>query len=86
MMSLDEPTATQTSTSLRIASTKASEEKGRTMPEVPMMEMPATIPILGLKVRGASSFPPGTEMVVSGPFCAKSFHAGTEWVISSPLS
>ena len=37
------------STSLRIASTKASEEKGRTMPEVPIMEMPSTIPSLGLK-------------------------------------
>ena len=67
MMSLDEPTATQTSTSLRIASTKASEEKGRTMPEVPMMEMPSTIPSLGLKVRCANSFPPGTEMVTSSP-------------------
>ena len=48
-------------------STKASEEKGRTMPEVPMMEMPSTIPSLGLKVRCANSFPPGTEMVTSSP-------------------
>ena len=48
-------------------STKASEEKGRTMPEVPMMEMPSTIPSLGLKVRCANSFPPGTEMVISSP-------------------
>ena len=52
-----EPTALQTSASLLMASTKAFEEKGRTMPDVPIMEMPSTIPSLGLNVRFASSRP-----------------------------
>ena len=51
----------------QMASTKASLEKGRTMPDVPMMEMPSTMPNFGLNVRRASSWPPGTEMVTSRP-------------------
>ena len=39
--------------------TKASEENGFTMPEVPIMEMPPSIPRRGLKVRLAISSPPG---------------------------
>ena len=37
------------------------------MPEVPIMEIPPTMPSLGLKVRRASSSPPGTEIVTSSP-------------------
>lgn len=42
--------ARATCISLRMELTKASEEKGRTMPEVPIIEIPPVIPSLGLKV------------------------------------
>ena len=67
MTSIGEPTAIATSTSRLIDSRKASFEKGRTMPEVPIMEMPSTTPSLGLNVRFASSRPAGTLMVTSRP-------------------
>lgn len=46
---------------------KASAEKGRTMPDVPMMEMPPMMPSFGLNVLVASSSPPGTEIVTISP-------------------
>ena len=45
----------------------ASEEKGRTMPEVPMMEIPPIMPNLGLNVFCASSLPPGTDIRMETP-------------------
>ena len=41
--------------------------KGRTMPDVPMMEMPPVMPSLGLNVFRASSLPPGTEIRTETP-------------------
>ena len=40
---------------------------GSTMPLVPRMEMPPTMPRWGLKVRFPTSSPPGTEMITSMP-------------------
>ena len=59
------PVARPTSIDLRMESTNASEEKGFTIPEVPMIEIPPSIPRRGLKVRRAISSPPGTEIVTA---------------------
>ena len=67
MTSVRQPMALATSASLRIEAMKASAEKGRTMPDVPMMEMPPTMPSFGLNVLVASSSPPGTEIVTVSP-------------------
>ena len=40
---------------------------GSTMPEVPKIEMPPTMPIWGLNVFWAMASPSGTEMVTSTP-------------------
>ena len=50
-----------------MVATKASDEKGRTTPEVPIMEIPPTIPNFGLKVLRASSSPSGTEISMTTP-------------------
>ena len=57
--------ARATSMDLRMELINASEEKGFTMPDVPMMEIPPSIPKRGLKVRFAISSPLGTEMVTT---------------------
>ena len=44
---------------------QAAVDRARTMPVVPRMEMPLTMPIRALKVRRASSSPFGTLMVTS---------------------
>jgi hypothetical protein len=48
---------------LRIEPTKLSFENGFMMPDTPTMDIPPTIPSLGLNVRAAISSPPGTETV-----------------------
>ena len=63
----EHPSARATWISLRIELTKASEEKGRTMPEVPMMEIPPIMPSLGVNVFCASSLPPGTDIRTETP-------------------
>ena len=40
---------------------------GSTIPEVPKIEMPPTMPIWGLNVFWAMASPSGTEMVTSAP-------------------
>lgn len=57
--------ARATSIDLRIELTNASLENGFTIPDVPMMDSPPSMPRRGLKVRLAISSPPGTEMVTT---------------------
>ena len=57
--------ARQTSTSRRMERTKASDEKGMTMPDVPTMEIPSTMPSFGLNVCRAIFSPSGTAIVTS---------------------
>lgn len=64
----EHPIAFATSASFLIEAIKASFEKGRTIPDVPMIEIPPTIPNFGLNVRAANSFPPGTEIVTTTSF------------------
>jgi len=45
----------------------ASEEKGFTIPDVPIIEIPPITPSFGLKVRWAIISPSGTEMVTTNP-------------------
>ena len=47
--------------------TSASSLMGSTMPEVPRMEIPPTMPSRGLKVRAASASPSGTEISTTRP-------------------
>ena len=46
-------------------------EKGITIPLVPRIEIPPSMPSLGLSVLGASSSPVGTEIVILMPFLDK---------------
>ena len=48
---VSQPIALATLASFRIEAIKASDEKGRTIPDVPIMEIPPIIPSFGLKVR-----------------------------------
>ena len=59
------PVAHATSIDFRMELIKASLENGFTMPDVPMMDIPPSMPRRGLKVRLAISSPPGTEMVTT---------------------
>ena len=47
-----------------MVATIAASDIGSTMPVVPRIEMPPSIPSIGLKVRCASSAPAGTEIVI----------------------
>jgi len=53
--------------SVRIVSRRACSLMGSTIPVVPRMEMPPTMPSFGLKVFSASARPSGTEMVTERP-------------------
>ena len=48
----------------------AASLMGRTMPLVPKMEIPPSMPKRGLKVRFANRSPSGTEMVIRSPWAA----------------
>ena len=61
------PHAAATSSAHCNDAVSAGALNGLTMPVVPMMESPPSMPRRGLKVRAASSRPPGIEMVIFNP-------------------
>ena len=81
----EHPIAFATSASFRIEARKASFEKGRTMPDVPMIEIPPMIPNFGLNVRAANSFPPGTEIVTTTSFILPDRPFSSSIVVNSPV-
>ena len=74
---------------------RASSLMGRTMPLVPRMEMPPSMPSRGLKVPPASRRPSGTEMTARSPpdapaalsaawACARIIRRGVELMAAAP--
>ncbi|MPM87993.1 hypothetical protein SDC9_135094 [bioreactor metagenome] len=66
-MTLSIPCALATRISVAIDTANASDENGLTTPEVPMMEIPPSIPSRGLKVFEAIRSPSGTEITTVAP-------------------
>ena len=82
-----------TDISLRMELIQASDEKGLTMPLVPMMLMPSTTPMRGLNVRLPVSRPSGTLMVTvadmpfgsNGSTLWRIIRCGTSFIAALPM-
>ena len=71
--------------SRRMDSTRASSLMGRTMPDVPRIEMPPSMPRRGLKVLRAISSPPGTDTSTAKPPCqpcSRAIRSSSEAIIA----
>ena len=75
------PCAASTDTACSTLARQDAVENGRTMPVVPRIEMPPTMPSRALVVLRAIRSPPGTEMTTRTPAAVRSTASPTAWPI-----